>query len=163
MSDADDDDQAGIARRDMFRGGAALAMGAAIAGCGKREEPHPAPARPVQPESAQPPPAATAKPPVHDEAPATDLIEATFADLQERMKSGKETAKSLVAKYRQRIEAVDQKGPTLRSVLELNPEADAIADKLDAERAAGKLRGPLHGIPILVKDNIDTGDKMTTT
>ena len=79
------------------------------------------------------------------------------------MAAGRETARSLVAKYRQRIAALDQRGPMLRAVLELSPEADAIAAGLDAERAAGRLRGPLHGIPILVKDNIDTGDQMTTT
>jgi amidase len=95
--------------------------------------------------------------------PAVELVELTFADLEARMASGSDTAKSLVQKYRQRIEAIDRKGPTLRSVLELNPDADAIADQLDAERKAGKRRGPLHGIPILVKDNVDTGDKMTTT
>ncbi|MFL6295693.1 MAG: amidase, partial [Actinomycetes bacterium] len=92
-----------------------------------------------------------------------ELVELAFADLQARMAAGSESAKSLVAKYRQRIEALDRKGPTLRAVLELNPEADAIADQLDAERKAGTLRGPLHGIPILLKDNIDTGDQMTTT
>jgi amidase len=79
------------------------------------------------------------------------------------MAAGSETARSLVDKYRRRIEALDRRGPMLRAVLELNPEADAIAAQLDAERAAGKLRGPLHGLPILVKDNIDTGDQMTTT
>jgi amidase len=98
-----------------------------------------------------------------ESAPAVELVELTFADLQARMVAGTDSAKSLVGKYRQRIEALDRKGPMLRAVLELNPEADAIADQLDAERKAGKVRGPLHGIPILVKDNIDTGDKMTTT
>jgi amidase len=155
----------GIDRRDLLRGSATLVAGATLAACGKREEPRPAPAAPTpaQPTSAPPmsPPPATAA--SHDAAPATELVELTFAELGARMAAGTETAKSLVAKYRQRIEALDQKGPMLRSVLEQNPEADAIATQLDAERAAGKLRGPLHGIPILVKDNIDTGDRMTTT
>ncbi len=95
--------------------------------------------------------------------PAQDLEELTFAELAAKLASGAETSKSLVAKYRARIEALDKAGPMLRAILEINPEADAIAQQLDAERAAGKLRGPLHGLPIIVKDNIDTGDKMTTT
>jgi amidase len=95
--------------------------------------------------------------------PGADVVEATFAELQAKLAAGSETCVSLVAKYRQRIDALDRSGPMLRAVLEVNPDADAIAAGLDAERAAGKLRGPLHGIPILVKDNIDTGDKMTTT
>ena len=155
-------------RRDLFRGGATLVVGAAI-GCGKREEPKPAPAAP--------PPKASPNAKAMDELadkvkkqevasesmPAVELVELTFADLEARMAAGTDTAKSLVQKYRQRIEAMDQKGPMLRSVLELNPDAEAIADELDADRKAGKKRGPLHGIPILIKDNIDTGDKMTTT
>lgn len=166
-------DPASIARRDLFRGSVTLAAGAALAACGPRAAPA-APAPPATP--ATPDPAAT-NPPSESAVPATpvvaatvalgdaapELIEATFADLQAQMTAGRETAASLVAKYRARIAALDRSGPTLRSVLELNPEADAIAAALDAERAAGKLRGPLHGIPILVKDNIDTGDQMTTT
>jgi amidase len=91
------------------------------------------------------------------------LEEATIADLQKKMASGEESSRSLTQTYLVRIEALDRKGPELRSVLETNPDAMAIADKLDAERKAGKLRGPLHGIPILVKDNIGTADRMTTT
>jgi amidase len=170
MTDDDDDELAvagiEINRRDVFRSGAMLAVGAALPACGKREEPKPAPAtaKPATPEPVLPtPPNVAAKAAAAEAAPAVELIELTLADLQERMKSGSDTAKTLVAKYRQRIEALDRKGPMLRAVLELNPEADAIADQLDGERKAGKLRGPLHGIPILVKDNIDTGDKMTTT
>src|SRR5215813_8978859 len=79
------------------------------------------------------------------------------------MVSGEETARSLTEKYLARIEALDRRGPTLRSVLETNPEAIAIAEALDAERKAGRIRGALHGIPILIKDNIGTADKMTTT
>src|SRR5262249_56620012 len=62
-----------------------------------------------------------------------------------------------------RIQALDRSGPTLRAVIEVNPDALTIADTLDAERTAGRLRGPLHGIPVLIKDNIDTADHMTTT
>jgi len=162
-----------VHRRELFRGGATLVAGAALAACGTREEPRPAPradksGKPVnrrpssvpQNEGADKAQAGAA----HGEAlPGGELVELAFADLQARMAAGSESAKSLVAKYRQRIEALDRKGPTLRAVLELNPEADAIADQLDAERKAGTLRGPLHGIPILLKDNIDTGDRMTTT
>lgn len=146
----------GIDRRDLFRLGATLVAGAALPACGTDSAPAPAPQPQPTPANAPPPPVAAA-------VPAMELVELTFVELAALMAAGKETAKSLVGKYRQRIEALDQKGPMLRSVLELNPEADAIAEGLDAERAAGKVRGPLHGIPILVKDNIDTGDRMTTT
>ena len=92
-----------------------------------------------------------------------DLEEATIADLQHRMEAGQDTSRSLVEKYLARIDAIDRRGPELRSVIEINPEAGAIADALDAERRAGHLRGPLHGIPILIKDNIATADRMMTT
>ncbi|HEY2153486.1 MAG TPA: amidase [Vicinamibacterales bacterium] len=95
--------------------------------------------------------------------PASDLEEATVADLQQRMQSGQETARSLVEKYTARIEAIDRGGPSLHSVIELNPEALAIADSLDAERKSRGPRGPLHGIPVLLKDNIATSDRMMTT
>jgi len=100
------------------------------------------------------------------QSPATapfDLEEATIAGLQQRMQSGQETAHSLVVKYLARIEAVDRSGPALHAVLELNPDALAIADRLDAERTSRGPRGPLHGIPILIKDNIATADRMMTT
>jgi amidase len=95
--------------------------------------------------------------------PAFDLDEATIDALHERMASGQETSRSLVEKYISRIEAIDQQGPTLRSVLEVNPDARAIADQLDAERKERGARGPLHGIPVLFKDNIETADRMQTT
>jgi amidase len=91
------------------------------------------------------------------------LEEATIAELQSRMQSGEETSRSLVQKYVARIEALDRRGPELCSVLEVNPDAIAIAAALDSERKAGKVRGPLHGIPVLVKDNVGTADRMTTT
>jgi amidase len=94
---------------------------------------------------------------------AFDLQEATIADLQRRMEAGQDTARSLVEKYLARIEAIDRQGPALHSVIEINPDALAIADRLDAERKSNGPRGPLHGIPILIKDNIATADRMTTT
>src|SRR5258708_32542160 len=91
------------------------------------------------------------------------LEKASLADLQAGMAAGRMTARSITQQYLDRIAELDRKGPTLRHVLETNPEALAIADSLDRERKAGKVRGPLHGIPILLKDNIDTADRMTTT
>jgi amidase len=95
--------------------------------------------------------------------PDFELGERTVAELQDGLKSGKYTARSLVEKYLERIAAVDQRGPSLRSVIEVNPEAVAIAEALDKERKEKDPRGPLHGIPVLVKDNIDTADRMATT
>jgi amidase len=92
-----------------------------------------------------------------------DLDEATIAALQGRMQSGRDTARSLAEKYLSRIDEIDRNGPTLRSVIETDPEVLAVADRLDAERKAGRTRGPLHGIPILLKDNIATADRMMTT
>jgi amidase len=92
-----------------------------------------------------------------------DLEELTISDLQAGMESGKFTAQSLVRKYLQRISDVDSGGPKINSVIESNPEAGAIAEALDGERKQGKIRSPLHGIPILIKDNIDTADRMMTT
>jgi amidase len=91
------------------------------------------------------------------------LEETTLADLQAGMASGKMTAHSITQDYINRIHELDRIGPTLRHVIETNPDALSIATTLDRERKAGKVRGPLHGIPILVKDNIDTADRMTTT
>jgi len=102
-----------------------------------------------------------------------ELDEITIAQLQEGMKSGKFTARSLVEKYTARILEIDKpeldkpgtdkRGPALNSIIELNPDAPAIADALDRERKAKGPRGPLHGIPVLIKDNIDTADRMMTT
>jgi amidase len=102
--------------------------------------------------------AATQAPP-----PRFDLEELSIAELQQRMQSGQETARSIAQKYIARIQEVDRNGPALHSVLELNPDALSIADALDGERNSGRVRGPLHGIPILLKDNIATADKMMTT
>ena len=91
------------------------------------------------------------------------LPEWTISDLQEGMQSGELTARRLAELYSERISEIDKNGPYINSVIEMNPDALEIADSLDAERKAGKVRGPLHGIPILIKDNIDTADRMQTT
>jgi amidase len=95
--------------------------------------------------------------------PPFELDEFTLADLQAGQESGQFTALSLTRKYLARIEAIDQAGPKLHAVIELNPDAEAIARELDRERKAGRVRGPLHGVPVLIKDNLDTADRMQTT
>jgi amidase len=92
-----------------------------------------------------------------------DFEEVTIAELQSAMKSGRETSVSITKKYLRRIEKTNLRGPTLRAVLETNPDAIAIARELDRERKSKGPRGPMHGIPVLLKDNIDTHDRMTTT
>jgi amidase len=91
------------------------------------------------------------------------LDEATIRQLQELMATGRSSAVALVKKYLRRIEEVDRRGPTLKAVIETNPDALAIAAALDQERKTKGPRGSLHGIPVLIKDNIDTHDRMTTT
>ena len=92
-----------------------------------------------------------------------ELDEITISDLQDGLRSGKFTARSLVEKYSARIEEIDKNGPAINCVIELNPDAVSIADSLDEERKARGPRGLLHGVPVLIKDNIDTADKMMTT
>ena len=89
-----------------------------------------------------------------------ELSELSIDGLQRRIESGADSSRSLVEKYLGRIEEIDDQ---LGSVIELNPDAQAIAEEMDRERGAGKSRGPLHGIPVMVKDNIDSADKMKTT
>jgi amidase len=98
-------------------------------------------------------------------APAKTVVveERSIPDLQAMLASGKVTSVDLVKAYLARIAAMDRKGPTLRSVIALNPDVLAQAKALDAERKAGRVRGPLHGIPILIKDNIETADATATT
>ena len=95
--------------------------------------------------------------------PPFALQEATLADLERGLESGKYTAHALCESYLARIDDLDRRGPTLRSVIETNADALSSADELDAERKAKGPRGPLHGIPILIKDNIATADRMATT
>jgi amidase len=101
--------------------------------------------------------------PVSSPPPAFELDEATIAELQSGMAGGKYTAHSLARKYLDRIDSVDKHGPAINAVIEVNPDALSIANDLDKERKAKGPRGPLHGIPVLIKDNIDTHDRMTTT
>ncbi|WP_264521423.1 amidase [Flavobacterium sp. N1994] len=92
-----------------------------------------------------------------------ELNEITIAELQEKMQSGKYSSEQITKLYLDRIEAIDKNGPKINAIIEINPEALAIAKAMDKERRDGKIRGNLHGIPILIKDNIDTADKMMTT
>jgi amidase len=101
-----------------------------------------------------------ARPRAHD---AFDVEERSVAEWQSALARGELTSRELVERYLLRIESLDAGGPALRAVLETNPDALDIATALDAERKAGRVRGPLHGIPVLVKDNIDTADRMHTT
>src|SRR3989454_5315799 len=104
-------------------------------------------------------PVRTARPEISAQG---DLTAATVAELQAAMTAGQVTAFSLANAYLTRIANLDQAGPKVNSIIEVNPDAQAIAQKLDVERRAGRVRGPLHGIPVVVKDNVDTGDRMQT-
>jgi amidase len=117
-----------------------------LAGCARTPTPATVPA-------ASPAPAAA----------ALDLSELGIHALQQRMQDGRLSSRRITQWYLERIAEFDDAGPTLNAVIAVNPDALAIADALDAERRAGRLRGPLHGIPILLKDNIDTGDRQLTT
>jgi len=129
-------------RREFLKAGLAVAAGGAISS---------------ERLGAQPSPQAQTAP------SRSELDEITVAELQEGMKSGRFTARGLTQTYLERIEAIDKRGPALNSVIEVNPEALAIAAQLDEERRAKGPRGPLHGVPVLIKDNIATADKMQTT
>jgi amidase len=129
-------------RRDFLRASALAAVAAAGGTACTRQE-------------SAAPPAASPQP--------FELDELTIADLQAGMRTGRFTARSIVDTYLRRIDSLDRQGPALRAVIEVNPEAAAIADQLDRERQQGRFRGALHGIPVLLKDNIDTADRMTTT
>jgi amidase len=132
-----------VNRRDFLRLGAAAASGAALAAN--------LPAQVFADEGDQ------------EIAAGLKLAEATIAQLQAAMATGRLSARSLTEHYIARIHAIDQHGPRLNSVLEVNPDASRIAEQLDQERHDKGPRGPLHGIPILLKDNVDTHDRMMTT
>jgi amidase len=102
---------------------------------------------------------AAAAPPLREDA----LFEKTVAELAAMMARGALTSRVLTERYLQRIAAMDKQGPAINAVIELNPDAAMIADVMDRERKAGQVRGPLHGIPVLIKDNIDSADQMRTT
>jgi amidase len=144
----------GISRREFLAAGAAgsaLVAAAGAAGCRVAEAPGPGEAgRP-----GERPPGAGVE--------AFELEEVSIASLQAGLYYGRWTSRTLVERYLARIQDVDRKGPTLRSIIEVNPDAIELADALDAERRAGRRRGPLHGVPILVKDNLDTADRMPTS
>jgi amidase len=95
--------------------------------------------------------------------PAEYLEEMTISQLQVGYRMGKYTVKQVVSDYLKRIEAIDKSGPELNSVIIINPDAIEIAEELDREMADGKIRGPMHGVPVIIKDNIDTHDKMPNT
>ncbi len=101
----------------------------------------------------------------HDSGNLNDFVlnEITIDALQQKMQSKEYTSRSITELYLKRIDAIDKSGPKLNAVIELNKDALNIADAMDKERTAGKVRGPLHGIPVLIKDNINTGDSMHTT
>src|SRR4051812_7831500 len=99
----------------------------------------------------------------NDSNDSFELNEITIDALQQKMQSGQYSSRSITQLYLDRIKAIDKAGPQLNSIIELNPDALSIADAMDQERKNGKTRGALHGIPVLIKDNIDTADKMQTT
>ncbi|RMH14808.1 MAG: amidase, partial [Gemmatimonadetes bacterium] len=149
MSRSDDHREgAGLDRRTFLKAGAALGGLAAVSGVEACTPP-------------DRPPRVGAEDPWN--LPSFELAEVTLTELQEGMASGRWTAHGITEAYLDRIQRVDRSGPTLRSVIETNPDALDIARERDEERRAGRVRGPLHGVPILLKDNIDTHDRMTTT
>jgi amidase len=95
--------------------------------------------------------------------PPFELEEMSLAEMREGLHSGRFTSSSLTGKYLARIDAIDKRGPAINAIIELNPDAQSIAEELDREYKAKGPRGPLHGIPVLIKDNIDTADRMHTT
>jgi len=160
-----DGERGGLNRRGFLAQG--LGAGAALAavtlvGDARADTPGNGP----PPNAPQRPPAAPCGTVAPGAAPPSDefeLAEATIEELQTRMIHGRTTSKRLVELYLERIAALDAAGPRVNSVIEINPEALAIAEALDAERKSKGVRGPLHGVPLLIKDNIDTADRMKTT
>ena len=141
-----DDEAAGLTRRNLLRWSALAGAAAPLAGLAG---------------AASSPARAAERVPLSDAAIAVE--EATIAEMQAAMEGGGTTARNLVDAYLERIATLDQAGPNVNSVIEVNPDARRIARRLDRERNNGHVRGPLHGIPILLKDNIDTHDRMKTT
>ena len=140
-----------VSRRDLLRLGAIAGAGLPLAGLVGGGEAA----------GAQEPAASAASAALSDKA--LQIVEATIAQMQAAMTRGGTTSVDLVNTYLERIASIDESGPRVNSVLELNPDARRIAHQLDRERKQGHVRGPLHGIPVMLKGNIDTGDKMETT
>lgn len=130
-----------------------LVTAAGLSGCANRTEGD---------ASSAPPASDAGTPATVAAAPKVDVVELSVAEAQAGMVAGRFSSADLVDAYLARIAAIDDSGPTLNAVIALNPAARADAEALDAERAAGRLRGPLHGIPVLVKDNIDVARLPTT-
>src|SRR5262249_13887639 len=151
--------EAFMERRDFIRN-SALALTAAVAARGKAGA---ASGTDGTPSPDSPATRAMEKALAGGEARGLLMPEYSVAELQERMQSGKDTARSIVQSYLDRIEAIDRSGPAIHAVIEVNPDALLIADVLDRERKEKGPRSPLPGIPVLIKDNIDTDDKMMTT
>ncbi len=143
MAKRKDTDATRAARRNFLRGGATLSASLVAAPMLARVTEGARPAAPA--------------------VKSFELEEVTVAELQAGMQSGKWSARELTRKYLERIAEVDKRGPAINAVIELNPDAEQIADALDRERKQGHVRGPLHGVPLLIKDNIDTADRMKTT
>ncbi|HYL04499.1 MAG TPA: amidase, partial [Thermoanaerobaculia bacterium] len=157
---ADREAAGGVDRRTLFRLGALAGAGASMAGAGLLSG---SPARALVPEDAGQAAATPEEIQAAVAAAPSQLNEATIAELQQMMSTHKLSATELVEYYLQRIHALDSHGPKLNSVIEINPDAINIALALDKERHTKGPRGPLHGIPVLLKDNIDTADKLHTT
>ena len=151
MADQDNHGRPVSSRREFLRGGVATSLAAALPGAG---------AAAVQAQSKAAPPKVKAA--TH---PTSELDEITIAELQAGLKSGRFTARSLTENYLERIAALDKdkQGPRLNSVIELNPDAESIAGELDREYRNKGPRGPLHGVAVLIKDNIGTADRMKTS
>ena len=153
-----------VDRRRFLRSGAlaGAALAAGPAACGSALDPEAAAHVGPEAQAAGIPEQAGAPQPGAPPEPF-ELEELSIGEVAASMASGQRTARSVTEAYLARIARIDRQGPTLRSIIETNPDALDIADALDRERAAGRVRSPLHGVPILVKDNIDTADRMTTT
>jgi amidase len=136
-----------VGRREFVRAGLVGGLGAALAGFNHETAARTLAARAGEPQGGG----------------RFDWEELTVRDAQAAMASGRVSARRLAEMYLERIERIDRRGPALNSVIETNPDALSIADSLDRERKAGRVRGPLHGVPVLIKDNIDTADRMQTT
>jgi amidase len=143
-------EERGIDRREFLRRGALTGAALALGGAGVAAEKADAAGRAAAPLPRKTP-------------PSFELDEWTVADLQAAMQSGRHTAATIIGTYLKRIAAIDNGGPAINSIIELNPDAASIAAERDAERKAGRVRGPLHGIPIVIKDNINTADRMHTS